>query len=400
MSQDPKKKNSEYMKEKHFPVTITSDLEQKLNVAIIGCTGLVGQSIVEALINHPWFKISSLHGFGTVGKKYKYARRTTSSFSLPSEIGEMIVKSLDDIKKDEIDIIFSAVPSEFAAKLEPILARDYPVFSTASWARYKPEIPIFLPIVNGSHFEVFEIQKHIHDSQGFVCPGPNCTTVGLAIGLYPIFRKFGLESVNVVSMQAISGAGYAGVSAYDIIGNIIPYIPEEERKVNYEIKKIFAQINSIEFQGNKNNLSENSIFVYPKFKIDSKCNRVPVLEGHLLSVFFQTKIQCSELEIRQAFNEFNKNREKSSIGGLNLPNYPKEPIYLFSSSEKDRPQPRIDLADPSLGMITFIGGLGPTNFEKGFKMTILSHNTELGAGRGAVLNAEYLYAKGTIGRKS
>lgn len=160
----------------------------------------------------------------------------------------MIVKSPDDINKEEIDIIFSAIPSEYAAELEPLLAQNYPVFSTASWARYKPEIPIFLPIINGSHFQAFEIQRYINNSRGFVCPGPNCTTVGLAIALYPIFRKFGLQSVNVVSMQAISGAGYAGVSAYDIIGNIIPYIPEEEKKVNYEIKKIFAKISKDGFQ--------------------------------------------------------------------------------------------------------------------------------------------------------
>lgn len=371
-------------------VTITHPSTKKLKAAVIGCTGLVGQSIVDSLVSHPYIQIVSLHGFETVGQPYRIALRSAKAGDLPEEIANMEVKSVDSLDFDEIDLIFSAIPSERAAEIEPELAKKIPVFSTASWARYHPGIPIFLPVVNGHHSRVFRWHQQIFATKGFICPGPNCTTVGLAVALYPIFKKYGLKSVTAVSMQAVSGAGYAGVSSFNILGNIIPHIPEEESKVRRELKKIFGEY--------KMGHNEENILINPDFEVDAKCNRVPVLKGHLISVFFQTEKPAELDEIRRTLNEFKGSEQLTEDQLRLLPNFPQRPIKVFPSHQKDRPQPRIDLSNPDSGMTTFVGGLEPSNFPNGFKMTILSHNTELGAGRGAVLNAEYLYAKGLFGR--
>ena len=376
------------IEKKEKSVTITSP--RKLKAAIIGCTGLAGQSIVDSLISHPWFEIFSLHGLGTVGLPYSKARRSATAKKIPKKIADIPVKSVENLDINEIDLVFSAIPSEQAALIESKLAKKVPVFSTASWARYQPDIPIFLPIVNGHHADLLRLQQQKNKSDGFICPGPNCTTVGLAVALYPIFKTFGLKNVTAVSMQAVSGAGYGGISSYDILGNIIPYIPEEEQKVRIELKKIFAKIPKLE--------TNKELFSIPDFIVDVKCNRVPVLEGHMISVFFQTIKTATEIEIRKCLQDFQGTDDMTEIDRKSLLNYPKTPIIVFSSEYKDRPQPRIDLSSDNHGMTTFIGGLEPSNFNNGFKMTVLSHNTELGAGRGAVLNAEYLYLKKLFGR--
>ena len=180
----------------------------------------------------------------------------------------------------------------------------------------------------------------------------------------------------MVSMQAVSGAGYPGVPSWDIMGNVIPYIPHEEEKVCKEMKKIIGTF-------------EDGKITIPDFTIDAKCNRVPVLSGHTESIFYETVENATVEEIKDALINF-----EGETAGMDLPNAPEHPIIVFD--DPFRPQPRVDLQDKSSGMITFVGGISDSTFANGFKMTALSNNTELGAGRGGVLSAEYLYKKGYI----
>ena len=356
-----------------------------IRVAVIGCTGMAGRNLVVALDQHPWFKITSLHGSRNVNRLYRELIKISPGL-LSEDVLNCKVSTVDDLENniDSIDVIFSAIPSVNAALIEGKLAEFKPVISTASAFRYDSDVPILLPVVNGNHYKAILTQKRLRNWKGFVCTGPNCTTVGLAVALAPIYRKFGLNSVHLVSMQAISGAGYPGVPSFDILGNIIPHIENEEEKVKNEIKKIFASIETVAIKPNWN---------YPDFEIDCKCNRVPVITGHTISVFFQTKLATDVEEIQNTLRNY-----KGDTDELHLPHHPDPVIHVFNSDSPYRPQPRLEFHSPKTGMTTFIGGLESSSFENGFKMTILSNNLELGAGSGAVLNAEYLVNKGLIGR--
>ena len=356
-----------------------------IRVAVIGCTGMAGRNLVIALEKHPWFKITSLHGSRNVNKPYRELIKISPGI-LSESVLNCKVSTVDDLENnlDSIDVIFSAIPSEDAALIEGKFAEFKPVISTAAAFRYDTDIPILLPVVNGEHYKIIYTQKRLRNWKGFVCTGPNCTTVGLAVALAPIFRQFGLTTIHVVSMQAISGAGYPGVPSFDILGNVIPYIENEEKKVKIEIRKILASIKEE---------NTESTWEFPEFIIDCKCNRVPVITGHTISVFFQTKIPTNVKEIQNTLRNF-----KGDTHELDLPHNPDPVLHVFNSDSPDRPQPRLEFHSAKTGMTTFIGGLEPTSFENGFKMTILSNNLELGAGSGAVLNAEYLVRKGLIGR--
>lgn len=355
-------------------------MKSKYQVAVIGATGMAGQQFMEALINHPWFEIFSIHGHSSVGSKFGNSIRGFTNFEYSEDIKQMKVQDTKDLDLKAIDIVFSAIPSSQAKKIEGEIAKEVPVISTASAYRYEEDVPIYLPIVNGEHYKMLDVQKRNREWNGFVLPGPNCTTVGLSISLYPIYQKYGIESVHMTSMQAISGAGYPGVAAYDIVANVIPHIKGEEEKVVKETKKILGTV-------------EETRFIPAQFTIDCKCNRVPSINGHMESVFVQTKREFESIqEIKEVFKNF-----KGQTSNLDLPNAPKVPIQIFE--DPYRPQPRIDLSErknTKQGMRTFIGGIAPTNFPNGFKYTVLSHNTQLGAGRGGVLSAEYLIAKDYI----
>jgi aspartate-semialdehyde dehydrogenase len=349
-------------------------MPKKYKVSVIGATGMAGQQFMEALVDHPWFDIISIHGHASVGKEFRESIRGFTSFEYPDEIKEMIVTDIKELDLNSTDIVFSAIPNEFAYEIEGEIATAKPVISTAASYRYENDIPIFLPIVNGEHYKILDAQKKKRGWKGFIVPGPNCTTIGLAICLYPILKKYGIKSVHMVSMQAITGAGYPGVPSYDIIANVIPYIEKEEKKVMREIKKIFGTI------------IDDKIHDL-EFLIDCKCNRVPSINGHMESVFIETVNEFENIEeIKQTLRDF-----EGQTAGLDLPNAPKFPIKVLE--DPYRPQPRIDLQDKKNGMITFVGGIEKSNFSNGIKLTVLSHNTELGAGRGGVLSAEYLIAK-------
>ena len=376
----------------------------KIPVAVLGATGEVGQKFVINLQRHPWFELTALYASErSAGKKYadalNYRRENSRWFckEAPSKkILDMTVRDLHNLRPKENSLFFSALPSETALEVEGDIAKEKPVVSTASAHRYFDDSFVYLPSVNESHAGIIGRQQKGRGWKGFVVPQPNCTTIGLVMSLKPVYDEFGLKRVTMASMQSVSGAGYeavgewakqrkeqgsdlpAGLEEFSqgiFEGNVIPYIREEEEKVKKETVKLLG-----EFSAGK---------IKPAgFKIACKCNRVPVLEGHTESVFIETEKACSVDELKETWKKYQGEPQR-----LALPTAPKHPIIIMD--EIDRPQPRFDAAVES-GMATVIGGVEANAFDNGFQYTVLSHNTELGAARGAVLAAEYLHKIGLV----
>jgi len=346
---------------------------KKMKAAILGATGMAGQQFIEALENHPWFEIAALYASEkSAGMKYRERVTTWLPLNPPSEeIWEMTIGLVDEVDYEDVDVIFSALPSEIARACEEKYAQYRPVISTASAFRYEEDVPILIPEINKDHTELINIQKERRGWNGFVVPGPNCTTVGLVMSLKPIYETFGLEWAIMVSMQAVSGAGYPGVASYDITANVIPYIAKEEGKVKKETLKILGKL-------------ENDKIINAPFKLDCKCNRVPSLDGHMESVFIKTEQPCDENDIKAAL------RDWPGFDTEEFPTAIKTPIILME--DPFRPQPRLD-AERYGGMAAIVGGIEKTEFG-GFKYTVLSHNTKRGAAKGEVLVAEYLHKNG------
>jgi aspartate-semialdehyde dehydrogenase len=354
-----------------------------LKVALIGATGAVGQEFVIALNKHPWFELMQIASSErSAGKKYIDALRDINSGLLrwhnkeqiPEYVREMVLSKVEEIDPKKIDLIFTALESDDAKIIEPSFARLLPVISTAAAFRYENDVPILIPGVNDDHAELLSIQKKNRGWKGFIAPLPNCTTTGLTITLKPIMNEFGIETVFMTSMQALSGAGRSpGVIALDIMDNIIPYIPKEEEKVQVETKKILG------------NLNAKSIIPAP-IKVSCTCTRVPVLDGHTETVFVGTKKPAEPEKIRDEMLKFSE-----SITVKKLPTAPKD--YIIVHDDPTRPQPRID-REINDGMTTAVGRLRKdTVFDNGVKYILLSHNEKMGSAKGGVLLAELLKDK-------
>ena len=351
-------------------------------VAIIGVTGAVGQEFVVSLENHPWFEVTQIAASKkSAEKKYVDAIRNVDSgiinWQLNSEIPEyikrMTVRSIDDIKVDQLDLVFSSVESDAAHNIESKFAKYVPVISTSSAHRYDDDVPILIPGINDEHASLIDIQRKNRNWKGFIAPLPNCTTTGLAITIKPIYDKFGANKIIMTSMQSISGAGRTpGVSAIDITDNIIPYIPNEEKKVRIEMAKILGKITK---EGKIDNAD---------IKISCTCTRVPVIDGHTESVSVETTKPIDPEIVKKVYDGYSKNISVSDL--------PSAPSYYYSvHDEPTRPQPRID-REINDGMTTTIGRLEKERiFTNGIKYVLFSHNKKMGSAKGAVLLAELLY---------
>ncbi len=355
-----------------------------IKVGIVGATGIVGQQFVAALNDHPWFKIDRLlTSPRSAGKKYVDALRNTNTGVLdwfcdtpiPSSVGEIVTDDSSRFDPSSVDLIFSALESEQARNLEPVYAKHTPVVSTASAFRYEPDVPILVPAVNNEHAAAIDIQRKRRGWEGFVTPIPNCTTTGLVITLKPLHMDFGIEAVVMTSMQAVSGAGRSsGVLALDVTDNIIPYIPGEEEKVEKETCKILG--------GFKDTFSPASI------SVSCTCTRVGVREGHTETVYVKTKKKCTVEDVKNSMRQFSK-----SLADSNLPSAPSELLLLHD--DPSRPQPRLD-RDTNGGMTTTVGRIREDRVLGGAKYVLVSHNTKMGAAKGAVLVAELLHRRGQI----
>lgn len=357
-----------------------------LKVAVIGATGAVGQEFVLALNRHPWFEVTQIASSErSAGKRYINALRDPTTGitkwhnkqEIPEYIQHMTIRKVEDINQQEIDFVFTALESSDAKAIEPRFAVSLPVISTAAAFRYENDVPILIPGVNDDHVELLNIQRKNRSWKGFIAPLPNCTTTGLAITLKPIADKFGVESVFMTSMQALSGAGRSpGVVALDIMDNVIPYIPKEEEKVQVETKKILGDLNP-------RSIASNPI------KISCTCTRVPVLDGHTEAVFVGTKVAAEPDQVKTEMLRYSQ-----TVSIKTLPTAPQD--YIIVHDDPARPQPRID-REINDGMTTVVGRLRKDNvFETGIKYVLLSHNEKMGSAKGAVLLAELLKEKNIL----
>lgn len=357
----------------------------RIPVGIVGATGLAGQEFIASLSEHPLFEIRKLAASSrSAGKKYgdavrddKGALKWFCTEPLPADVAGMRVEDSASMTSDGIKLLFSAVEADVALELEPRFAKDIAVISTASAFRYEDDVPVFLPGVNWDHAGLIDVQRKNRGWKGFVSPGPNCTTVGLAMTLRPLQQAFGIGKVIMTSMQALSGAGRSpGVSAMDVLDNIIPYIPKEEEKVEKETLKILGSV------GPKG-------ITPADLAVSCTCTRVNVLEGHTESVFVELKRKPSSLdEVKAAWRELG-----SDLRALGLPSAPKQLITVHD--DPFRPQVRLD-RDTEGGMSTVVGRLREDKVLGGIKYMLVSHNTRMGAAKGAVLVAEYLAKKSYI----
>jgi aspartate-semialdehyde dehydrogenase len=357
-----------------------------IKAGIVGATGIVGQQFLVALKGHPWIEIAALAASErSAGRSYKGAITDSQSGALRwfcqeppvQEVMDMPVQNAAEMDASALDIIFSAVESDQAKILEPKFATDKAVISTASAFRYDEDVPILIPGINSEHAKLIDVQRKTRGWKGFITPIPNCTTAGLAITLKPIHESFGVNAVIMTSMQALSGAGRSpGVTGLDILDNVIPFIVGEEEKVQRETQKILG------------NFAGNSVGT-AKFNISCTCTRVDVREGHTESVFVSTQKTCDVDDVARAMMEY-----VGLPGDTDLPSAPRHMIIVHE--DPFRPQPRLD-RDADDGMATVVGRIRKDNvLENGVKYVLVSHNTKMGAAKGAVLVAELLIRDGYI----
>lgn len=351
--------------------------QSKLRVGILGATGLVGQRYLSLLENHPWFDVTVLAASEkSAGKPYRDAANWLIDATCPEKYAGMIVQNaerVDDIAS-QVDFVFSSLPGEAAGKLERQYAKRVPVISKASTHRMDADTPLLIPEVNPQHLGMIEHQRRVNNTQGFVSTDPNCSTIQLAMALAPL-QPFGLTRVIVTSMQALSGAGYPGVPSMDVADNVIPYINGEESKVQDEPLKILGVLDD-----------SNGKIKPAALQIAASCNRVPVTDGHLESVFVELTGQPSIADVERAFETFTGEPQR-----LGLPSAPLHPIVV--RKEANRPQTRLDRLDQG-GMSTVIGRVRKTGWLYAF--SCLGHNTLRGAAGNGVLHAELLKVKGYL----
>lgn len=350
-----------------------SDLHfrDKIPVAILGATGSVGQRFVELLSRHPWFELAALAASErSAGKRYGDAVNWLMPTPLPPHIGNMqIMPCQADLP---CSLVFSGLDSSVAGEIETRFAEaGYLVVSNARNHRMLPDVPLLIPEVNSSHLELLKSQKF---PRGGIVTNPNCSTIGLALALKPIHDRFGIEAAHVVTMQAVSGAGYPGVASMDIMDNVIPFISGEEQKIEQEPLKILGT-----FRG--------GIVEPASIKISAQCNRVAVTDGHTECVSIKLKSKAARQDLINAWRDF-----KGDVHKMGLPLAPNLPTYYFQ--EDHFPQPKLH-RNLEKGMAVAIGRLRECPLLD-FKFTLLSHNTIRGAAGGAILCAELLLKSGRL----
>jgi aspartate-semialdehyde dehydrogenase len=348
---------------------------KKIPVGILGATGVVGQKFVELLSSHPWFEIVALAASSrSVGRLYGEVVEWCLPRPMPQKIAEMpVVACVPDLS---CRVIFSALDSSVASEIEQSFAESgYQVISNSSSHRIHPHVPLLVPEVNSEHLKLLPDQRF---DQGAIITNPNCSVIGITMALKPLLDKWGLEAANVVTLQALSGAGYPGVPSVDILDNVIPYIAGEEAKVEQEPLKIMGTY------------GDGKITPY-SMRLSSQCMRVCVSDGHLACVSVQLKRKATANEIVNAWRTFEGEPQR-----LKLPMAPKHPlIYL---EDERHPQPKLHRSLEG-GMAVSIGRLRPCPLFD-WKFVILSHNTVRGAAGCAILNAELMTKQGRFGKEN
>jgi aspartate-semialdehyde dehydrogenase len=344
-----------------------------LKAAVLGATGNVGQVFVRLLNRHPWFEVSTVAASErSIGRTYCEAAKWRQSTSIPESVADLEVMSIEPRNVRDVDVVFSALPADLAAKTEENFAKaGYIVVSNASAHRMDPDVPMLNPEINCDHVSLIEEQRKKRKWNGAIVTNPNCSTTVLTLPLKPIYDKFGINKVVVSTMQAISGAGYPGVPSLEIVDNVVPFIGKEEEKVETETLKIL---------GSPSKPAD--------FKVSASCHRVPTLDGHMEAVFVELKREAEPESVITVMEDFVGEPQK-----LKLPTAPEKPVVV--RSEEDRPQTRLDRMEGN-GMSIVVGRVRKDPALGGVKFVALGHNTIRGAAGCGVLNAEYLKAKKLI----
>jgi len=347
---------------------------KKLEVGILGATGMVGQRFVSLLEDHPWFELVWLGASDkSTGKSYTEACSWRLRSPMPKSFREMIVHECRPGGAPQL--VFSSLDSKVAGEVEKEFARaGHAVISNSSNYRMDPDVPLLIPEVNPDHLALIRVQRQQRNWTGMIVTNPNCTAVGLVMSLAPLEKAFGLEKVLMTSMQAVSGAGYPGVPTLDILGNVIPYISGEEEKVERETKKLLGKLSDGRVKAGK-------------FAVSAQCNRVLVEDGHMETISVALSAKASLEDLLEAWRKF-----RSLPQERKLPSAPKRPILVHD--EHDRPQPKFDVNTEG-GMAIVVGRVRPCPVLQ-FKYTALSHNTIRGAAGAALLNAELMKSEGYL----
>jgi aspartate-semialdehyde dehydrogenase len=334
-----------------------------INVGVLGATGAVGQRFVQLLAEHPWFKLTTLTASErSAGKLYRDVVKWRLDVPFPDSIGDIKVSPTSVPSLKDVDLVFSALPADVAHEMETACANaGLAVCSNASSHRMEPDVPLVVPEVNPDHLALIDVQRD-HGRDGFIVTNPNCSTIVMTLALAPI-RGFGFKTIHVATMQAVSGAGFEGVPAMGIYDNVIPYIGQEEQKMETETLKIMGTF------------EQKSVRPAP-YQVSASCHRVPVLDGHTMAIWVDSKEPVEK--VKEAFIHY-----KPPIKGL--PTQPKESVHFMN--EPDRPQPRLD-RNRGNGMTVSVGRI-----REGIRFIAMGHNTIRGAAGASVLNAELISSK-------
>jgi len=346
----------------------------RIPVAVLGATGSVGQRFVQLLEHHPWFRLHEVIASSrSAGKRYGDAADWRLGTILPDGAAELEVKPLG--VHLESRLLFSGLDSSVAGEAEENYANHGCVVVTNSKNhRMDADVPLLLPEINAGHIAAIEHQRKRRGGRGCIVTNSNCSTMGLALAIAPIEQQWGIEQLHVTTMQAVSGAGYNGVTSLAILDNVIPFISGEEEKIEIEPRKILGRWTEHGFE-------------YAPMRISAQTNRVPTIDGHLMTISLSTRSKASLDDVRAALENFRGVPQE-----LGLPSAPRRPIHYIDAD--DRPQPRLD-RDREHGMAVSVGRLRPCPLLD-LRMVALVHNTIRGAAGAALLNAELLEAKGLL----
>ncbi len=346
-------------------------------VAILGATGAVGQAFVRLLAVHPWFEIAAVAASErSAGKPYAEATRWVGDDAIPAAVAGLPVQPCDPAAVDA-EIVFSALDAAAAREVEPAFARaGRIVLSNAKSYRMDPDVPLVIPEVNPEHLDVIAAQRERRGWDGALVTNGNCASIPAAMALAPLHRQFGVRRVFIATMQAVSGAGYPGVPSLDILGNVIPFINDEEPKIESEINKMLGHV------------SHGAIRPAP-FAVTAHANRVPVEHGHTACLSIEFERSAGAEEVATVLREWRGAEEARG-----LPTAPERPIVVREAP--DRPQPRRDRMEGH-GMSLVVGRVRPDPVFH-VKMVVMAHNIIRGAAGASVLNAELMAGRGLLDR--
>lgn len=347
-----------------------------INVGVLGATGMVGQRFINLLDQHPEFEITALTASErSAGKRYEDATTWYLDEAMPESVKDIKVVNTDpaDVSND-VDIVFSSLPTEFAGKVESAFAQDYIVASNASAMRMEKDVPLVIPEVNPEFLELVHEQRRNRGWDGFIVTNPNCSTIALTLTLKPLFDKYSIKRVYVSTMQAVSGAGYNGVPSMAIVDNLVPYIGGEEEKMESETLHLLGS------------LEGNEVIPAP-FGLSASCQRVSVVDGHTESVFIELDEPYDSIDgIKSTMADFRGLPQE-----LGLHFAPENPVIV--REEDNRPQPRMD-RNASNGMAVSVGRVREdAAFDNSFRYVLVGHNTIRGAAGASILNAELIAKK-------